>query len=347
MRPEGRTKLLANTICSSLLSLFVSIPFAALAQQPMIVADDGTRGISFRSQVGRILTFVCPSTLNLNQDIWGTDVYTDESAVCKAAVHAGVLIRGTPGQVTILMGSGADSFPSAERNGVTSLSYGRWDSTYSFVPNTEAGQIDWSTTYDLVPDNFNSTITVFCPPNGKTDTAVWGTDVYSASSAICPAAVHAGAITLAAGGRVTLTLQPKQETFVASARNGISSLGWSSWEYPFHPKPYKPTPGAIPVMVPTPLPALRSEPNLSSASPPDVFGPRKLTLAGFTATGTATPLVPRMIGLPGFTAGGIGIPILPRTITASGFSATGTATPIVPRTVPLTGWNSVGAPTTP
>src|SRR5512135_3409480 len=90
--------------------LLLWITSAALAQQSLIVADDGTRGISFRNQIGRVLTFVCPSTLNLNQDVWGTDVYTDESAVCKAAVHAGVLTRGTTGQVTIVMGAGAESF---------------------------------------------------------------------------------------------------------------------------------------------------------------------------------------------------------------------------------------------
>ena len=315
---------LACAVQLCLTAFFVCNTAAVFAQQALIVADDGTRADAFRSQPGKVVTFICPSTLHLNQDIWGTDIYLDESPVCTAALHAGVLTRGTSGQVTIVIGPEAESFLSTQRNGVTSLNYGPYAS-YTFVPNTQPGQIDWSTTYDRVPDDFHSPITVVCPPKGNTDSALWGTDVYSASSAICVAAVHAGAITLDAGGRVTLTFQPKQETFVASERNGVSSLGWASWEYPYYPQPYKATPGAIAVIVPTPLPAIRSEPKLSTTSPVDA-GQRKITLAGFSATGTATPIVPRAIAL-------------------SGFSATGTATPIVPRTVPLTGWTGTGAPT--
>ena len=353
---------LARTVQLCMTGLLLGIAGAVFAQQTSIVADDGTNGMGFQDQTGKVLTFVCPSTLVLNQDIWGTDVYLEESAICKAAIHAGVLTRGTTGQVTIVMGGGAESFEGTSKNGVTSLGYGPGSSTYSFVANSQAGQIDWYTTFDLVPDDFPSQITVVCPPKGSTDTDIWGTDVYSASSAICPAAVHAGAITLESGGRVTLTLQPKQETFVASLRNGISSRGWSSWEYPYYPRAYKPTAG----MMSTPVPVIRSEPTLSTTSPRIGIGTRILALAGFTATGTATPILPRTINLSGFTANGISAstgprnitlagftgtgtatPIVPRTISTSGYSAIGTATPVVPRTIPVTGWNGTGAPTTP
>ncbi len=288
-------------------SLLVMVSSTAFAQQSLIVADDGTRGLSFRNQTGRIVTFVCPSTLNLNQGIWGTDVYLDESAVCKAAVHAGVLARGTTGQVTIVMGGPAESFQGTERNGVTSASSGPWSSTYSFVPNTQAGQIDWYTTYDRVPDDFHTPITVLCPPKGNADTSAWGTDVYSASSPICVAAVHAGLITLDAGGRVTVTLQPKQETFVASVRNGITTRSWTGWNYGAYPQPYKVTPGAAIVTAP------------GSAD----SRARTIRLSGFTASGTAVPVVPRTIQLNGFTAAGTATPVAPRTITMPGWTATG------------------------
>jgi hypothetical protein len=321
MRSDKRTRSRALTICGSLLSVWLWVSFAE-AQQTLIVADDGARASAFRFQPGRVLTFICPSTLKLSQDIWGTDVYLDDSPICTAALHAGVLSRGTSGQVTIVIGTGAEFFASSERNGVTSLKNGPDNVSYSFVPNTQPGQIDWTTTYDMVPDDFHAPITVACPPKGITDSDVWGTDVYSASSAICVAALHAGAITLD-GGLVTLTLQPKQQTFVASVRNGVSSRGWSSWEYTFYPQPYTPTPGTI---VEPPLAATRSEPGLSSRSLAG-GGPRTITVAGFTASGTATPIVPR-------------------TITLGGFAAAGTATPIVPRTISLPGWTGVGAPTT-
>ena len=359
---------LLRTVQMCMTGLLLGIAGAVFAQQSLIVADDGTRAISFRNQTGKVLTFVCPSTLNLNQGIWGTDIYLDESAVCKAAVHAGVLTRGTTGQVTIVMGGGADSFEGTSRNGVTSVGYGPWSSTFTFIKNSEAGQIDWYTSYDRVPDDFHAPITVVCPPKGNAESALWGTDVYSASSAICLAAVHAGIITLDGGGRVTVTLQPKQETFVASLRNGISSNFWTGWNYQSYPQPYTVTPGAILMTAPTSSPAMeagpRQAPITSSASSSP--GPRTMILAGFTGAGTAATIVPRSIAVAGFTASGISISIMPRSITLagftaagtatpivpraiglSGFSATGIATPVVPRTIPLAGWNSIGAPTTP
>jgi hypothetical protein len=261
-------------------------------------------------------------------EIWGTDVYLDESPICTAAVHAGVLTAGTSGQVTIVMGAGTQSFQGTQRNGVTSLSYGPWDSTYSFIKNNEPGQIDWSTTYDHVPDDFHFPITVVCPPKGNTDTYVWGTDVYSGSSGICAAAVHAGAITLDAGGRVTVTLLPGQDAFVGSVRNGISTQTWKAWDLRSYGQAYKVTPGAIDMTVPTSAPAIGAGPRQASASSSPNPGQRTIQLAGFTGSGMA-------------------VPIMPRTITLSGFSATGTSTAIVPRTIPIAGWTGVGAPTTP
>jgi LCCL domain len=310
------------------LALLLTISSVALAQQALIVADYDTSAIAFRPQAGKVATFLCPSTLTRTVDIWGTDVYLDESPICTAAVHAGVLTPGTSGQVTIVTGSGAESFQGMQRNGVTSLSYGPWDSTYSFIKNGEPGQIDWYTTYDRVPDDFHSPITVVCPPKGNMDTYVWGTDVYRSDSGICPAAVHAGVITLDAGGRVTVTLMPKQETFVGSVRNGISTQTWTDWDFRSYGQPYKVTPGAIDVTAPASTPAIGAGPRQAPASSPASPGPRTIKLAGFTGSGIA-------------------VPIVPRTITLSGFSATGTSTAIVPRTIPLPGWTGVGASTAP
>lgn len=312
-------------LCAPALLLLASGP--AFAQQALIVADDATSAIAFRPQVGKIVTYVCPSTLSSTREIWGTDVYLDESPICTAAIHAGVLTPGKSGQVTIVMGAGASSFQGTLRNGVTSLSYGPWSSTYSFIANNEPGQIDWHTTYDRVPDDFHSPITVACPPKGNVDSSVWGTDVYSSSSAICVAAVHAGVITIDAGGRVTVTLQPKQDGFIASIRNGVSTRSWTDPIWRAYPQPYKVTPGAMAVSPPTSAPAIGAGPRPAAPSG-STSGPRTIKLAGFTAAGTA-------------------VPIVPRTISLSGFTATGTATPIVPRTIPITGWTGVGGSTTP
>jgi hypothetical protein len=143
------------------------------------------------------------------------------------------------------------------------LAYPSAATTYSFVGNDEAGEITWYTTYARVPDDFSAPITVLCPPNGDVTTSIIiGTDVYRADSAVCVAAVHAGIITVAAGGRVTVTLQPKRDRLTASTRNGITSQPWSAPDYLLFSQPYSVTPGAITLTTPTSVPATLAEPRL-------------------------------------------------------------------------------------
>ncbi|MDF0643197.1 MAG: LCCL domain-containing protein [Nitrospira sp.] len=291
--------------CAS--SLLLLAPSLALAQQHLLVAEESTSAVAFRSQVGRVVTFICPANILTNREIWGTDVYHVDSPVCTAAAHAGLFTPGISGQVTIVIGQGAKLFEGTGRNGVKSSSYGPGDSTYSFIKSGEPGQIDWFTTLDRVPDDFHAPITVVCPPKGTADWYVWGTDIYTASSAICVAAVHAGAVTLETGGRVTVALQPKQETFIGSERNKILSQKWTNWDFMSYGQPYRLSAASL---------------SLSGG------GPRTIRLAGFTAAGSAPVIVPRKIQL-------------------SGFTAVGTATLIVPRSIKLPGWTGSGDLKTP
>jgi len=58
---------------------------------------------------------------------------------------------------------------------------------------------------------------------------VWGTDIYTLDSAVCTAAVHAGAISDAQGGAVLATWLAGQDEYPESTRNGVSSSAWGSW----------------------------------------------------------------------------------------------------------------------
>lgn len=285
-------------MCASTCLLLVSSP--ALAQQLLLVAEESTSAVAYRSQVGRVVTFICPAKTITNREIWGKDVYLDESPICTAAAHAGVFTPGVSGQVTIVMGPGAQSFEGIGRNGVKSSSYGPSDSSYSFKSG-EPGQLDWITALERVPDDFNSPLTLVCPPKGHADTYIWGTDVYTSSSGICVAAVHAGAITMEAGGRVTVTFQPKQETFIGSDRNKISSQKWTNWDFLSYGQPYKVV-------------------NSLAGS-----NERIIRLTGFTAAGSAPIIVPRTIPLKGFEATGTAPLIVPRTIHLNGWTGAGIA----------------------
>jgi hypothetical protein len=62
--------------------------------------------------------------------LWGTDVYTDDSSVALAAVHAGLLKVGERGLVQVTMLAGQNSYVGSTRNGVTSTSYGAWAGSF-------------------------------------------------------------------------------------------------------------------------------------------------------------------------------------------------------------------------
>lgn len=66
-------------------------------------------------------------------DIWGTDIYTDDSSIGTAAVHKGLITFAAGGTVKIRILPGQDSYMGSTAYGVTSLDYGSWDGSFEFV----------------------------------------------------------------------------------------------------------------------------------------------------------------------------------------------------------------------
>lgn len=76
------------------------------------------------------------------------------------------------------------------------------------------------------------------------------TGVYTSDSAICVAAVHAGAITRA-GGQVTVVPAPAETTYSSSLRNGIQSGAWQdTWDASIRFEGIATSPTASPVQSP-------------------------------------------------------------------------------------------------
>lgn len=55
--------------------------------------------------------------------VWGSDVYTDDSSLAKAAVHAGVLPLGQKGVVKVTFLPGQQAYQGSTRNGVTTANW--------------------------------------------------------------------------------------------------------------------------------------------------------------------------------------------------------------------------------
>jgi hypothetical protein len=95
--------------------------------------DWATRGVGEqRGQVGLRLSFICPANGSPGA-VLGTDIYTDDSGICPAAVHAGVISLEQGGTVTIELLGAQQSFTGSTRNGITSVNYGSWPGAFRFV----------------------------------------------------------------------------------------------------------------------------------------------------------------------------------------------------------------------
>lgn len=62
--------------------------------------------------------------------LYGTDVYTTDSTLAVAAVHAGVLKAGESGVVRVTILTGAPSYTASTRHGVTSSAWSSYPASY-------------------------------------------------------------------------------------------------------------------------------------------------------------------------------------------------------------------------
>ena len=95
-----------------------------------MLTDPGTLG-NVQATIGQVLKFRV--TGNADGVVWGTDVYTTDSVLATAAVHAGVLQAGVTGVVKVKLVSPPDQFHGTPRNGVGTNAYGAYPQAFQFV----------------------------------------------------------------------------------------------------------------------------------------------------------------------------------------------------------------------
>lgn len=78
---------------------------------------------------GQELKFICPDG-GKESSAWGTDIYTLDSSICTAAVHAGKIQLETGGPVTIQRYPGEPHYKGTERNGITTRDYNHYDASF-------------------------------------------------------------------------------------------------------------------------------------------------------------------------------------------------------------------------
>ena len=85
------------------------------------------------------ILYIFKVTGQTDEAIWGgkNNVYTTDSHIGTAAVHAGVLKAGQTGIVKIKIMPGQNAYPEITRYGITSHEFGEWDGSYQFVKEDE------------------------------------------------------------------------------------------------------------------------------------------------------------------------------------------------------------------
>jgi hypothetical protein len=65
--------------------------------------------------------------------VWGTDVYTDDSSLGAAAVHAGILRPGETGTIMVTVQDGYPAYAPSSRNGIESESWDEWGRSFTML----------------------------------------------------------------------------------------------------------------------------------------------------------------------------------------------------------------------
>jgi hypothetical protein len=189
---------------------------------------------------GTTFTLVCPAGGSLHS-VWGSDIYTADSSICTAAVHAGLITVERGGTVTIELRPGREVYGTSQRNGVTTSVYGGFHRSFVFKSETnsraekEADDVTpilWNTPSSMLTYENGKTYKFKCPAGGK-ENAIWGTDVYTADSSVCTAAVHVGVIKFENGGTVTIELRPGQSSYQGTLRNSVKSSDYGGYVHSF------------------------------------------------------------------------------------------------------------------
>lgn len=200
--------------------------------------------VAYRGRFGQRVVIKCPPTRAL-PPIWGTDIYTDDSSICSAGVHAGAIKADVGGTVTVEIRNGERSYVGSVRNKVESFGYGEWEGSFAvLVPikknadTADAGSLvirrraDWKSTIAEFRGRIGTRVLVSCPSTDRLTGGVWGSDVYADDSSVCLSAVHAGVMT-AEGGKVLVEIRAGMQNYFGTVSNGVTSHSYGAWEGSF------------------------------------------------------------------------------------------------------------------
>jgi hypothetical protein len=192
-----------------------------------------TNATSFRGKLGR--QFDVEIVGGTQGSIWGTDIYTDDSHIATAAVHAGLVKPGEHATVTVTMVESPEEHVASARNGVKSQAWGTYSTSYILTRKSQATRTTTRPAAPTTASGFSGKLgrRFDIEVVGQTDGNVWGTDVYTDDSHIATAAVHAGLVKAGERAIVTLTIVESPDQHRGTTRNGVTTRDYGSFSSSF------------------------------------------------------------------------------------------------------------------
>jgi hypothetical protein len=233
-----------------------SAPRGAVAEPkgPVIEAGCSYDARQLTEKDGSAFRVSCPAGCDQGT-VYGTGVYTADTAICRAGVHAGAIpVQG--GTLTIVLEPGRPAYRGSEQNGIESRDYGKYSRSYAVVtsagaPGSSAAAavpaagttaasagggdvIEAGCSYDArqLTGNDGTSFRVACPAGCDGKGTTYGTGVYTADSPICKSAMHAGAIPTS-GGVASIKLEAGRLAYRGSEQNGIESRDYGKYSRSF------------------------------------------------------------------------------------------------------------------
>jgi hypothetical protein len=107
-----------------------SLTGGAAGEDSAHAANAPTNLMAYQNQFGKEILFnvTGPQANGQAMSVWGTDIYTLDSNLAAAAVHAGLVQPGQSGLVRVRILTAPQQFLGSARNGVTSSPYGAFPS---------------------------------------------------------------------------------------------------------------------------------------------------------------------------------------------------------------------------
>jgi LCCL domain len=167
-----------------------------------------------------------------------SDVYTDDSSISTAAVHAGILADGKTGLVAIYPQSSGLIANGTPKNAVTPVV---WAGTFTGCKLQKYTYLDTTTLADPGSfagwgyfDNWVDTTSFKVSLTGLSSGSIWGTNTYTSDSSIALAAVHAGKLNVGVSEEVLVTLSKGLKSYEGSTRYGVTSNSFGAYDTSFN-----------------------------------------------------------------------------------------------------------------